>query len=177
MSSNHHNNMRQHSSLAHMHSSQRDCCLHFNGSATRWKKIKRSFIIDPACVLQFGELHKILLPSTPQKSSFLPHHHPHPEHHPHFSPVLQFGHIISYDCCSITVLFKDSPFETPEPWIESACKTSLLVGDGWSFFFIACGCNKQSMRKHVQHKSSCAALLASIFHMRGLGFQSQGQYK
>lgn len=71
-----------------------------------------------------------------------------------FSVVQKCSHIISYDCCSIFVFFRDSPFVMPRPQIESACKNSLLVADGWSLFFIVCSCNKQSMRKHVQHKSS-----------------------
>lgn len=60
----------------------------------------------------------------------------------------------------------------PRPWIESACKNSLLLGDGWTFFFIVCSCNKQSMRKHVQHKSSCTLPCRHQYSVWGVLFST-----
>ena len=103
---------------------------------------------------------------------------PHPHHSTLFYPVILSSHIISYDCRSIFVSFEGAH---AVPQIESACKNSLLGGDGWSFFLHTVHiCNQQSMGKHVhtaQHKSphACVALVSSINIQReGSCFQVSG---
>lgn len=79
---NHHNNMRWHSSLVYMHSSNQDGCLHFNESTLVVATLWWSAIIDPALALYVEEgktgrlkrLHQILVKTPTHQTPSLIFH-------------------------------------------------------------------------------------------------------